>query len=488
MLRRSLDPRVSVAVVYVAAQFMSIMDSTIVNVALPTLAREFQVPATSVELVVISYLISLAVFIPVSGWLGDRFGTKRVFLVALSVFILASALCGLAQSFVQLVVFRALQGAGGGMLTPVGMAMLFRTFPPEQRVRASGILIIPTVFAPALGPVLGGLLVDQWSWRWVFYVNVPIGLAALGFGLWFLQEHREDLPGRFDLPGFLLAGTGLPLVMYALSEGPSHGWTAPDIITTAVVGALVLVAFVQTELRVAEPMVPLRLLSNRLFRTAASVSVLGSAGFLGVLFLVPLFLQQARGASALSSGVTTFPEALGVLCSSQLVTRLYPRVGPRRLAAAGMLWVAGMLSLLSLVDVGTSAWVVRGLMFLIGAGMACSFVSMQAAAFATIPSSATGRASTLYNAQRQLGAALGVAILSSILAAVGPTRLDAAGAPQPHLAAYQAGFLAAAGFALAAALLALTIRDRDAAPTMRRVSRQPTPVRVSAGAEAQQGP
>lgn len=471
MLRRPLDPRFSVAVVYVCAQFMSIMDTTIVNVALPTLATEFDLADASVEAVVVSYLISLAVFIPVSGWLGDRLGTKRVFLTALGVFVVASALCGVAQSFGQLVAFRALQGAGGGLLTPVGMAMLFRTFPPEQRVRASGILIIPTIIAPALGPVLGGLLVDRLSWRWVFYVNVPIGVAALCFGLLFLREHREATPGRFDLPGFLLASSGFPLLMYALSEGPAQGWTSPRIVVAALLGALLLFAFVVVELRAAEPMVQLRLLGNRLFRSATSVSILASGGFLGVLFLAPLFLQQARGFTALQSGLTTFPEALGVLLASQVVSRIYPSIGPRRLMVGGMVWVTAMMTLLAVVGLEANLWLFRLLMFAIGAGMAFVFLPNQAAAFATIPPSATGRATTLFNAQRQLGAATGVAVLSGVLAAIGPTALGAGGVPRPDLTAYRAAFLAAAGFTLLAALLALAVPDRDAAATMRRRER-----------------
>jgi len=482
MQRRFLDPRISVAAVYVAAQFMSIMDSTVVNVALPTLANRFRVPSASIDAVVVGYLISLAVFIPASGWLGDRWGTKRIFLCALGLFSLASALCGLAGSFNELVLFRVLQGAGGGMLTPVGMAMLYRTFPPAQRMQASRILIIPTVIAPAVGPVLGGLLVDRLSWRWIFFVNVPIGLAALLFGLVFLREHRESLPGRFDLPGFLLAGTGFPLVMYALTEGSTHGWTSPRILAAAAAGVLVLAAFVTVELRTQEPMVQLRLLANRLFCTITAVLVVSTAGFLGLLFLVPLFLQEARGASALSSGLTTFPEALGVLLSTQLVARLYPRIGPRRLMMAGMIGVAVMMTLLSLVGLRTSAWVVRALMFLTGAGMAYVFLPMQAAAFATISPSATGRASTLFNALRQLGAAMGVAVLSGVLAVVGPTRLGAAGTARPHLAAYHAAFLTAAAFALLAALLALAIPDRDAAATMQRTRDRnaPAPVREEA--------
>ncbi|HEY6786710.1 MAG TPA: MFS transporter, partial [Trebonia sp.] len=178
MTVRSISPRVAVSVVYVVAMFMAIMDTTIVNVALPTISRDLSAPLNRVDGVVVGFLVSLAVFIPASGWLGDRFGTKRVFLAALALFTAASALCGLAHSFAELVWFRVLQGAGGGMLTPTGMAMLYRTFPPEERVRATRILAIPTALAPALGPVVGGILVTAVGWRWVFFVNVPIGVAG----------------------------------------------------------------------------------------------------------------------------------------------------------------------------------------------------------------------------------------------------------------------------------------------------------------------
>jgi EmrB/QacA subfamily drug resistance transporter len=344
--------------------------------------------------------------------------------------------------------------------------MLYRTFPPAERVRVSSILIIPTVIAPATGPVLGGLLVDSLSWRWVFFVNVPIGIAAFLFGLFFLQEHREPKAGRFDLPGFLLAGIGLALALYALSEGPTSGWTSLIVLGSALGGLLLLSAFVVVELRRREPLLDLRLLGNRLFCTANLVSLVSSAGFLGVLFVAPLFLQQGLGVTPLTSGLTTFPEALGVLLSSQIVARLYPRVGPRRLMVAGLTGVTIVIGLLSLIGPDTSLWLMRVLIFLTGAGMAFAFVPVQTAAFATISSAATGRASALSNALRQLGSALGVAVLGEVLSAVGPTRLSATGKVLPNLAAYHTAFLAAAVFMLIAAGIALAVSDRDAAPSM----------------------
>jgi EmrB/QacA subfamily drug resistance transporter len=208
-----ISQKVAVSVVFVAAMFMSIMDVTIVNVALPTIGRDFAVSPTDVDGISIAFLVSLAVFIPASGWLGDRFGGKRVLMTAIVVFTVASALCGLASSLRELVAFRVLQGIGGGMLAPVGMAMLFRAFPPQERIRASSILTVPTTLAPALGPVIGGLLVSDLSWRWVFFVNVPFGVAAFAFGAVFLHPSDPQQHGRFDLAGFLLSGQGHGLVM-----------------------------------------------------------------------------------------------------------------------------------------------------------------------------------------------------------------------------------------------------------------------------------
>ncbi|MER5864620.1 MDR family MFS transporter [Kitasatospora sp. NPDC002040] len=477
---RTVEPRIAVGVVFVASLFMSIMDTTIVNVALPSIGRQFSVDPASVGVINVGYLVSLAVFVPLSGWLGDRYGTRRVFLVSLALFTVASLLCGSAQSLGQLTVYRIFQGAAGGLLTPVGMTMLFRAFPQEERMRATRVLMLPTAVAPALGPVLGGWLVDGWSWHWVFIVNIPIGVLTLVFGLLFLPDYRTERAGRFDAAGFLLAAAGFGLVMYALSEGAGQGWGSPGIVTAAAVGGAALVALVLVELRSAAPMLDLRLFRDRIFRTTNLLSLFSGAAFLGMLYLIPLLMQDALGMDALHSGLMVFPEAIGVMIASQVAGRLYPRFGPRRLLVAGATAVAVCLALMATIGPESNLWAVRALLFVTGFAMAHVFMPSQTAAFATVPMAATGAASTLYNAQRQLGSALGVAVLGTVLAGVGTVTTSAAGTPTANLAAYQAAFLTAAGLALVAAVAALFVRDSDAAATMRGPAERtaPEPVEV----------
>jgi EmrB/QacA subfamily drug resistance transporter len=452
-----MSQRVAVSVVFVSAMFMTILDSTIVNVALPTMAKDFKVSLDSVDTVVISYLVSLAVFISASAWLGDRFGGRRILLGATALFTLASAACGLAQNVTELSLFRVVQGMGGGMMAPVGMALLYRTFPPSERIRASSILTVPTNFAPALGPVLGGLLVTSLSWRWVFYVNVPIGVAVILFGLIFLAEQPQPRPARFDLPGFMMAGLGLGAAMYGVSEGPHHGWGTPSVMGALVIGIGLLVILVVRALHHPAPVVDFRLLSNRLFRSSSGVMLFGIMAFGGALYLAPLFLQDGRGVSALASGLAIFPEALGIMVGAQIATRwAYPLFGPRKLITTGVVIVAVTVASMALIGSETNLWWLRLLTFVLGMGMAQVFVPCQAAAFATITQQATARATTLWNTQRQIGQACGVAIVSTVLSIVGLGQ---------GLHAYHVAFLVAAVMALAASAFAMTIHDSDAAST-----------------------
>jgi EmrB/QacA subfamily drug resistance transporter len=459
-----------VAAIFVCAMFIDILDTTIVNVALPELGREFHATTASIEWIVLGYLLSLAVWIPASGWIGDRVGTRRAFLFALAMFTLASALCGQAHSLSELVAFRVLQGLGGGMLVPVGTAMLFRAFPPIERAQASTVLIVPTVLAPALGPVLGGWLATDVSWRWIFYVNLPVGVLAFAIGLLYLREEREGTAGRFDLAGFLLSGAGLALVLYALSQGPEKGWRSPEVMVTGVVGVGLFALLVFVETRVPVPLLALRLFRERMFRNANVVLTLTYGSFIGVIFLMPLYLQNLRGLSPLESGLTTFPQALGVIVSSQVVGRLYHRVGPRRLIVFGMLAMAAATLPLAFVGLDTSLWQIRTIMFARGIAMAFAFVPMQAATYANIAPADTGRASAIYSTQRQVAAALGVATLGTVLvsrvneANAGVT--DAGALARGALSGYHLAFIVGTVLVALAALSGLLIHDEDAASTI----------------------
>jgi EmrB/QacA subfamily drug resistance transporter len=449
-----------VAIVFVCGMFMDIMDTTIVFVATPALAREFNASQSSIEWVVLGYLLSLAIWIPASGWIGDRIGTKKVFLFALAMFTLASALCGQAHSLSELVAFRVLQGVGGGMLTPVGTAMLFRAFPPVERAKASTVLIIPTVLAPAIGPIVGGWLVTDISWRWIFYVNLPVGVVGFVLGLLYLREHKEGTAGPFDLGGFLLSGAGLALVLYALSEGPLRGWRSVVVLSTGILGIALFALLVVVESRVPYPMLALRLYKERMFRNANIVLTLVYGSFAGVLYILPLFLQELRGLSALQSGLTTFPQAIGVIVASQLVGRLYHRVGPRRLIFWGMLGMSAVTMFLAFQGLHTNLWWIRLIMFSRGICMAFAFVPLQAATYANITPEDTGRASAIYSTQRQVAAALGVGALLTVLLSGSKT------ASGPSLSAYNTTFFVGACLVVVAALTSLLIRDEDAASTM----------------------
>jgi EmrB/QacA subfamily drug resistance transporter len=472
-----------VAVVFVASVFMDLLDTSSVNVALPTLSREYDASVNQIEWVVLGYLLALAVSIPASGWLGDRFGTKRIFLFALALFTATSVLCGAANSLTELTLFRILQGIGGGMLIPVGTAMLYRAFPPIERAKASTILMIPVVLAPALGPLVGGWFVTYHSWRWIFYLNVPLGVVAFAIGIVGLREHREPAAGRFDVAGFLLSGGGLAAILFALSRGPSEGWGAPEVVIPGLVGLLAFAALVWVETHIDEPMLALRLLEERMFRRANIVTMLSFGSFVGMLFLTPLFLQNLLGMTAIESGLVLFPQAIGMVITSQICGRLYHTVGPRRLLMGGLASMS--IASLGLIFVGfdTSAWTIRAIMLARGLALGFVFVPIQAAAYANIDSADTGRATAIFSVLRQFAASLGVALLATVL--VEATTHFSSGASgsaearQASLDAFHVAFFIGSCMIMLGAAAALMIHDRDAARSMRRyVEREPTPEEI----------
>ncbi len=459
--------KVAVTVVYVLGLFIQILDATIVNVALPTLADEFGVEVTEVEWVVVGYLLVLASAIPAAGWLSDRFGSKRVFLGALVLFTLASGLCGAAGSLDQLILFRLLQGLGAGLITPVGSAILFRAYPVSERATAAAAVVGVAVIAPAIGPALGGIIVDTISWRWIFYVNLPIGVAAITLGVLWLREQVVESAGRFDAVGLLLASGGLAGLLYGLSLGPDEGWSSPS--TLAVLGASVLafIALVIVELRIAEPILHLRLFTERLFRMTNLAGLSIYAGFLGQVFLFTLYLQDLRGVSATGAGFTQAPQAVGVFVISNLAgRRLYVSVGPRRLMFTGAAGTAVFTAWFALTDTTTPLGVLAAMNFFRGVAIGLVFVTIQTATYARISNEDTARATTLFAVQRQSANAIGVAIAATVLASLAPTAgLSAAASAAEGLSAYRTAFVAIALLFVPGIIASWFIRDADAAAT-----------------------
>jgi EmrB/QacA subfamily drug resistance transporter len=461
-LRVQIPVQRAAAVVYAVGMFMSIMDTQIVNVALAPIARQFSATPTQVQWVVTGYLLSIAVSIPASGWLGDRFGTTRVYLVTVALFTIASALCAASDSLAQLVATRVIQGFGGGLMMPVGTTMLYRAYPPGRRVHVARTITAVTVIAPATAPVIGGVLVTALSWHWIFLVNVPFGLFAFVFGLVFLPRAEVIYRHHFDTAGFLFAGGGLAGLLYGVSEGAASRWGAPAAWAPAAGGIILLALFTRRSLRAPDPLLRLRLLDDRLFRRCCVLIGCSTSAFFGALVFIALYLQEGRGLSALTSGLTTFPEAVAIGLSAQVVSRLYPRVGPRRLLTAGFCGLAVVNGFLALAGAQTNLWLVRTLVFALGVSVSYVMLPTQAAAYARISAADTGQASAIFTALQRAASAFAIAILTLVLAVGGDHQVRA---PVP---AFHAVFAVTAGMGLLGAMFALGIHDSDAAGTMTR--------------------
>jgi EmrB/QacA subfamily drug resistance transporter len=450
------NQRVIVPIMAVFTIFMVIVDGAITTVALASLARQFHLSPAGLDGVVVVYPVCVGIAIPASAWLLERHDGRRVLLLGLTAFTLASGLCGAAENLPQLVAFRAVQGLAAGALMPVSQGLIFRAFTQHEQIRLSRIMIIPQQLAPAAAPLLGGALVVALGWRWVFYVNVPVGVAAVVFGLLFLGEHREVTAARLDVAGLLLSAAAMGCLMYGACAGPDRGWTRPSVLLSLASGAALLGLAIRHQLRTQRPALRLRLFADRFFRRASVVGLVGLIPTMGAMFLVPLFIQQAQGRDAFVSGSTTFTEAFGVLLTMQLVGVLYHRVGPGPIVGGGLLGVALVELLFATCDAHTGLWTLRFYMFLLGVMMGAFFVPVTLASLTTLERADSAQAATLGAAVRQTGMALAPTVVTAALV-LGSGHARPAAVTSPPVAAYQVAFLVLAAIALLAGLYAFSL-------------------------------
>lgn len=453
---------------------MNMVDTTVINVAIPHLTDVFESKTTTVEWTITAYLLSLALFIPAAGWISDRFGTKRTYLSSMLLFVIASAMCGQAQSIEALIGFRFVQGIGGSMMMPVGTAMLSREFPGAERARAVAIMSVPVLFGPMLGPVLGGFLIDQVSWRWIFYINLPIGIAGLISGLLLLREHKEAYAQKgFDVVGLVTAGTGTALVLYALSLAGEKGFTDQTVLGTGLIGLVVLAFFAWTELHTENPILDLRLLDRRLFATANAMMALAFVSFGGFLLLVTLYLQEVHGYSALEAGLIQGPASLALGLGLPVASRAYHRVGPRRMLLGGFGLSIVPLMLFVLLEPSSPWWWVTLLLGLRGLPFVFASVAAQTVLFGPIESEKQGIASSIFNTTRQIAMSLGVALMVTISTSRASDHLHDALGGRPlsdatpdllrhtQMMGYHEAFFVAAAIMVLPAVLSFLVHDRS---------------------------
>jgi EmrB/QacA subfamily drug resistance transporter len=413
--------------VVIIGSFMSVLDTTIVNVAIETLSRDFRSPLSTIQWVTTGYLLALALVIPMSGWVVERFGSRRMWLVSLVLFTLGSALCGLAWSPASLIVFRFLQGAGGGMLMPIGQSVLARAAGPQRMGRMMSVIGVPTLLAPVLGPVLGGLIVDNLSWRWIFFVNVPIGVVGLALSLKWLPGGDRVEASRFDVTGMALLSPGLAALLYGLSEaGVGSGLADPVVIGCLGGGALLIAAFVLHARRSDRPLLDVRLFAERGFAAANVTLFLVVGAIYGAMFLLPLYYQILRGDSALSAGLLMAPQGIGAALMMPIGGRLTDRIGAGRVVPIGMTVVLIGTVLYTQVSPTTSYALLALSLFIRGLGAGWTMMPSSAAAYSRLSHDAVPRATTALNIVMRIGGSFGTAVVALVLQRQIDTRLPTA--------------------------------------------------------------
>jgi EmrB/QacA subfamily drug resistance transporter len=422
--------RVLISVIF--GIFMVILDTTVVNVAFQTLRTEFGASLNDSQWIISVYVLALGISTPLSGFLADRFGIKQTYLTGLALFVLGSFLCGLAPNLGLLIAARTLQGLGGGIALPLGAAILLRTFPPSEQGAALGVFGIASLVAPAIGPIFGGFLVDQNLWRFIFFINPPIGMVGVLLGSRFLPNFKIERKPSLDVLGLITEVIGFGSVLYAASIAANNGWSSPNVWIWFAIGASGLTAFAVVELFIAkEPLLDLRFFTKRVFLNASLLGYVSVIALFGAEFLMPVYLQALRGKTALETGFILLPLAITGGVASIIAGRLYDKIGPRPLVAFGF----GVLLIntwqLSQLQADTPiGWIVfllalRGLA--IGSTVQTTFVT----ALSVIPLKQVARGSSLTNATRQVVQSIGVAVLATLLAST----------LSPQIAAMQQKFL-----------------------------------------------
>jgi EmrB/QacA subfamily drug resistance transporter len=405
--------------------FMVVLDGTAVNVALPKLVTDFNTTLTTMQWTITGYALAQAAVIPLAGWLSDRFGAKRIFLLSIALFTLGSVLCSTAQSPEMLILFRVLQGLGGGCVLPIGMAYVYRLSPPERVGAVMGMMGIPILLAPAIGPVVGGWLVQFASWRWIFLLNLPVGIVGLFVGIRSLPAIQRQTVAALDLPGMILG----PLAFAALSYGVTQGatsWTSPQTLAGLIVGGVALLAFIVVELNTKNPLLELRVFRSFDFDLAIVVQWVGQFALFGALFLIPLFLQELRGYGAFETGLILLPQAITAAVFMPLGGILFDRIGARPLVVVGLLIVAGATYLLSQVGVTTQGRDLILPLAMTGMGMGLMFMALNTHLLNAAPRKLITRVTSLTNALQQVVNSLSIASLATILTASATAHITAA--------------------------------------------------------------
>ena len=404
------------AAVVLLGTIMTILDATIVNVAIPTLGREFAASISTIQWVSTAYLLAFASVIPLTGWASERFGAKPVWLASLILFMLGSALAGLSWSIGSLIVFRVLQGLGGGMILPLGQTMLAQAAGPQRMGRVMSFIGVPMLLAPIFGPVIGGAIVDSASWRWIFFVNLPIGLVAVLAALRILPAGERGRAGALDVRGLALLSGGIAVFVYGLAETGARGRVTDVVPLTAVLAGLVLVAaFVLHALAVAKPLIDVRLFMRRGFATAAATNFLVGTALFGILILLPLYFQIVRGESPLRTGLLLIPQGLGAACAMPLAGTLTDRIGARFVVVTGMAIALAGTAAYTQIAANSSYWFLSGALFAVGVGLGSTIMPSMAVAYQGLGREEVPRATSAINTIQRIAGSLGTAMLAVAL-------------------------------------------------------------------------